>query len=120
MLTILLLAVGLPVLWCFGTGYTAKLLDKETDWYNDTIWPASIFAWPVLLIGIWGFEFQAWLSRRLDERKETKSLPPPPPIQIKPGAKITDWDQYSELMGLCTEFEARNGIDSKCLLEKNK
>lgn len=54
----------------------------------------------------------------LYDRKTKKSLPPLPSIHIKAGAKITDWDQYSELMVLCTEFEARNGIDDKRLLEK--
>lgn len=113
MLTVIILVVGLTALWCFGTGYTAKLLDRETDWESESIWPGAAFIWPILLLGIWGIEFQTWLANYLDKRKEIKRLPPTPSIQIKPGARISNWDQYSILMGLCTEFEARNGVDDK-------
>lgn len=116
MMLIVLFGIGIPVLWCFGTGYTVKLLDRETKWTSESFWPASCFIWPILLLGIWGIEFQTWLANSLDARKKVKSLPP---IQIKPGAKITDWDQYSQLVGLCTEFEAKNGIDNRSLLERN-
>lgn len=120
MLTVILLAVGLPVLWCFGTGYTAKLLDKETNWYESSVWMGAVFVWPILLAGMWGFKahgkLSGWIGKRLDARQEAKRLPP---ISILPGARIDGWDQYSRLMALCSEFEASNGIDAKSLAEKN-
>lgn len=118
MLTTILLAVGLPVLWCFGTGYTAKLLDKETEWYESSIWMSAVFVWPIVLTGMWGFKAHGGLSGWLGKRLEAKAKRLPP-ISIQPGAKIDGWDQYSQLMELCSEFEIRNGIDAKSLAERN-
>lgn len=62
---------------------------------------------------MWGFKTHEKFSNWLERRRKIHKLPL---IQIKSGAKIANWDQYSQLVGLYTEFEATNGIDDKSLL----
>jgi len=108
--------VGSILLYVVGLSFTGRYADKNISWNTESIWLASIFGWPLLLMGVVAFNIhkksEIYFNHRKvlrDREREIKALPP---IYIKKKAKIEEFKQYQLLKKMCSDFEIENDLDN--------
>jgi len=106
------IVVSSVLFYALGLGFTIRFVDRHTRWEDEAIWFSSVFLWPIILASVGAWVGQEALADWNRKRKEQAALPP---IHIRRGARIEEWKQYKQLVALCSEFEAENGISDRML-----
>ena len=105
---IALIIAGSLITWCAGAGYSTRYFDKNTGWCGESCVAAGLLIWPLALPAVAAFANHDRVESWLERKRRLKALPP---IYVKKGAKIEEFEQYREIKRLCSDFEIENNFD---------